>query len=93
MIWEAVGSALIGLAVAYAGTRGLPGRLPSPRLVLPTGTGAGLAGGLLTHAVLRDGHPLTTLVGALAVGVALLSLLIRPSGPRRRSPAVRPADG
>jgi peptidoglycan/LPS O-acetylase OafA/YrhL len=93
MIWEALGSALIGLAVAYVGSRRLPERLPSPRLVLATGAVASLAGGLLTHTVLGDGHPLTTLVGALAVGVALLSLLVRPSGPRRRSPAVRPADG
>ncbi|MGP3982650.1 hypothetical protein [Streptomyces sp. KR80] len=88
MLWESLGSALIGLAVAYAGTRWLPERLPARPLVLVTGALAALFGGLLTYTVMGDGHPLATLLGALVVGVALLSLLIRPSGRRvRRSAA------
>ncbi|MGP4000888.1 hypothetical protein [Streptomyces sp. 8N706] len=87
MIWEALGSVIIGLAVAYTGSRRLPERLPARPLVLGTGAVAALFGGLLTHTVVGDGHPLATLIGALVMGVALLSLLIRPPGRVRRSAA------
>ncbi|MEU6079424.1 hypothetical protein [Streptomyces sp. NPDC047108] len=80
MILEALGSVLIGLAVAYASTRWLPERLPARPLVLGTGAIAALFGGLITYTVVGDAYPLATLLGALAVGVALLSLLIRPAG-------------
>jgi hypothetical protein len=88
MILEALGSVLIGLAIAYAGIRRLPGRLPARPVVLVTGAVAALLGGLITYTVIGGGHPLATLLGALFVGAALLSLLIRPPGPRvRRSAA------
>ncbi|MER5973808.1 hypothetical protein ABT112_29545 [Streptomyces sp. NPDC002055] len=87
MFWEALGSVVIGLAIAYASTRRLPERLPAPPLVLATGAVAALFGGLVTHTAVGDGHPLATLVGAVVMCVALLSLLIRPSGRVRRSAA------
>ncbi|MGP3953338.1 hypothetical protein [Streptomyces sp. 7N604] len=80
MILEALGSVLIGLGAAYAAARWLPERLPARPLVLTTGAVAALFGGLITYTVVGSGHPLATLLGALVVGVALLSLLIRPAG-------------
>ncbi|KAF4410355.1 MULTISPECIES: hypothetical protein [Streptomyces] len=89
MLLEALGSVLIGLAVAFAGMRRFPERLPARPLVLATGPVASLAGCLITRAVMGPGHWLAILLGALVVGVALLSLLIRPqTGPVRRSAAV-----
>ncbi|MEU8568321.1 hypothetical protein AB0C51_08120 [Streptomyces pathocidini] len=90
MIWEALGSMVLGLTVAYAAARWLPGRLPARPLVLVTGAVAALFGALITYTVIGAGHPLATLLGGLAVGAALLSLLVRPAGGRqvRRSPAV-----
>jgi hypothetical protein len=87
MIWETLGSVLIGLAVAYGGVRLLPERLPARPVVLITGAVAALFGGLLTYTVVGSGHPFATLLGAFVMGVALLSLLIRPTGRVRRSAA------
>lgn len=50
--------------------------------MLATGALGALFGALVTHAALGPGFVLGTLLGALAVGAVLLSLLIRP--PRRR---------
>ncbi|MFI2029420.1 hypothetical protein [Streptomyces buecherae] len=82
MILEALGSVLIGLAVAVAALRWLPRQLPATPLVLSTGPGAALFGALLGHSVLGDGHPTATLTTSLIMAVALLSLLVRR--PRRR---------
>ncbi|MFI1096687.1 hypothetical protein [Streptomyces sp. NPDC020917] len=78
MWWEAVAYAVTGLAAALAATRLLPRRLPRSPLVMGTGPGAALAGGLITRAIVGTGHLEATLPGALAVAAALLSLLARP---------------
>ncbi|MCP9957438.1 MULTISPECIES: hypothetical protein [Streptomyces] len=82
MLWEALGSVLLGLALSWAALRRLADRLPPRRTVLATGALGALFGALVTHAALGPGFVLGTLLGALAVGAVLLSLLIRP--PRRR---------
>ena len=87
VIWQALGSALIGIAISYAGLRWAPERLPSRLLVLGTGPVAALFGGLITHGMLGPGHGPAILTGALAVGVALLSLLIRPATGARSAAA------
>lgn len=89
-MWEAIAFAALGLAAAYAATRLLPQRLPSRVLVLATGPVAALVGGLIARAVLGGGHAALTLPAAILVSAALLSLLVRPPGPRRGS-AWRPA--
>ncbi|GAA3046407.1 hypothetical protein FHS39_000452 [Streptomyces olivoverticillatus] len=88
MILEALGSVLIGLAVSYGALRWLParfGRFRSRPLVLATGPGAGLFGALLAHSVLGPGHVVATLLASLGVTLILVSLLLRPAGPARRS--------
>ncbi|MGW1200861.1 hypothetical protein ACWD4B_34205 [Streptomyces sp. NPDC002536] len=85
LLWEALGSVLIGLAVSYGALRWLPerfGHFGSRPLALATGPGAALFGALLAHSVLGPGHLLATLGVSLGVAVALLSLLLRPD-PRR----------
>ena len=79
MLLEALGSALLGLAVALAAGLRLPHRLPSRTLVLPTGIAGALFGAFVTHSALGPGHAIATLVGALVMAVALLSLLLRPT--------------
>jgi hypothetical protein len=80
MLWQALTFAALGLAIASAATRLLPSlRLPSPLLVLSTGPVAALTGGLLARTILGPGHLLLTLLAALAVSTALLSLLVRPA--------------
>ncbi|MFE1949201.1 MULTISPECIES: hypothetical protein [Streptomyces] len=88
MLLEALGSALLGLALALAAGRRLPRRLPAPRLVVPTGVAGALFGAFVTHSALGPGHALATLGGALVLAAALLSLLLRPArgGARRLSP-------
>jgi hypothetical protein len=81
MLWEASVSAILGLLAAWAAVRALPGRLPRPSLVLPTGVVGALTGDLVTHAVLGPGHPAAVLLTALGVCAAVLSLLL---GERRR---------
>ncbi|WP_399086216.1 hypothetical protein ACGH2B_07975 [Streptomyces sp. BBFR2] len=79
MIWEALGAVAVGLVLSFAATRRLPDRFPARSLTLATGPGAALLGALLTHSILGPGHPVQTLVAAVAVGAALLSLLLRPA--------------
>ncbi|MEU6388703.1 hypothetical protein [Streptomyces sp. NPDC046939] len=80
MLLEALGSALLGLALAWAVGLRMPHRLPSRALVLATGVIGALFGAFITHNALgAAGHALTTLVGALVLSAALLSLLIRPT--------------
>ncbi len=88
ILWEALGSVLIGLAVSFGALRWLPrryGQFRSRTLALATGPGAGLFGALLGHSVLGPGHTLATLGVALGVTIALVSLLLRPAGRPRRS--------
>ncbi|WP_128379576.1 hypothetical protein [Streptomyces cavernae] len=85
MLVEALGSAVVGLALAWAASYRLSHRLPSRRLVLPTGVAAALFGAFLTHTALGAGHAVATLIGAAVVATALLSLLLRPGARLRRS--------
>ncbi|MEV2249959.1 hypothetical protein AB0I94_05225 [Streptomyces sp. NPDC050147] len=84
MILEALGSALLGFALAWAAAHRLATRLPARNLVLSTGAAGALIGSFVTHMALGAGHALGTLVGAVAVAAALLSLLLRPSRGRLR---------
>ncbi|MFD3544059.1 hypothetical protein ACFWUW_00280 [Streptomyces sp. NPDC058655] len=86
---EALGSALLGLALSGAAVRVLAKRLPSPRLVLVSGVLGALFGAYLTHFALGPEHITLTaaLVGAGLVSAVVLSLLLRPDpGSRRRPP-------
>ncbi|MFJ4710780.1 hypothetical protein [Streptomyces sp. NPDC088785] len=84
MLLEAFGSALLGLALAWAASNRLPHRLPSRTLVLPTGITGALFGAFVTHTSLGSGHELATLCGSIVMAVALLSLLLRPTRRRAR---------
>ncbi|MEU7295104.1 hypothetical protein [Streptomyces exfoliatus] len=89
MLLEALGSALLGFALAWVAVQRLADRLPVRGRVLATGTLGGVFGALVTHGALGPGHFLATLIGAVAVAAVLLSLLIRPATRRlRRSAAV-----
>ncbi|MFE3324854.1 hypothetical protein [Streptomyces sp. NPDC059176] len=88
MILEALGSVLLGCAMAWAAARRFPDRLPATRLVYATGALGALFGAGLTNAALGPGHALGTLIGALAVGAVTLSLLVRPTPRRLRRSAV-----
>ena len=86
MFLEALGSAMLGFALAWAAAYRLPHRLPARTLVLPTGVAGALFGAFLTHTALGSGHFLVIMVGSAVVSAALLSLLLRPAeGFRRRS--------
>lgn len=88
LLLEALGSALLGLALAGVAVRVLAQRLPSPRVVLVSGMLGALFGAYLTQFALGPGHstPTATLVGSVLVSAVVLSLLVRPgSGPRRSS--------
>ena len=87
MFLEALGSALLGLALAWAAAYRLPHRLPSRSLVLSTGVAGALFGAFLTHSALGSGQLLAILLGAVAVSAALLSLLLRPEERFRRRSA------
>ncbi|MDX3456608.1 hypothetical protein PV396_32445 [Streptomyces sp. ME02-8801-2C] len=87
MFFEALGSAILGLALAWAAARRLPDRLPARHLVLSTGVAGALFGAFLTHSALSAGHFVLILLGATAVSAASLSLLLRPKGGFRRSSA------
>lgn len=87
MFLEALGSAILGLALAWAALHLLPHRLPSRTLVLPTGVAGALFGAFVTHTALGVGHLLVILAGALTVSVAALSLLLRPAERFRRRSA------
>ncbi|UNS98818.1 hypothetical protein MMF93_21870 [Streptomyces tubbatahanensis] len=84
MIWEALGSASLGLALALIASRRFPERLPDRRLVLATGPVAALVGGLISHTVFGAGHVPVALCVALGVSAALLSLLLRDAPGRRQ---------
>ncbi|MFF4351776.1 hypothetical protein [Streptomyces sp. NPDC001530] len=87
MFLEALGSAMLGLALAWAAAYRLPHRLPARSLVLSTGVAGALFGAFLTHTALGAGHFLVILLGAAVVSAALLSLLLRPAERFRRSSA------
>lgn len=87
MFLEALGSAILGLALAWAAAHRLPDRLPARQLVLSTGVAGALFGAFVTHSALSAGHFLAILVGAAAVSAASVSLLLRPKGRLRRSSA------
>ena len=87
MFLETLGSALLGLALAWAASYRLPHRLPARSLVLSTGVAGALFGAFLTHTTLGSGHFLAILLGAAAVSAALLSLLLRPEERFRRRSA------
>ncbi|MGR8008428.1 hypothetical protein [Streptomyces hypolithicus] len=80
MIWEALGSIALGLALAWAADHRLADRLPSRQRVLTAGPLAALFGAYVTHVALGPGHVVATLIGAVSVAAVLLSLLIRPRG-------------
>jgi hypothetical protein len=82
VIWATFGSVLLGLALSWAAAHHLSDRLPARRVVFATGTLGTLFGAYVTHVAIGPGHVAATLVGAVAIGAVLLSLLIRPS-PRR----------
>ncbi|MCG3041921.1 hypothetical protein L7D48_15350 [Streptomyces sp. S1A] len=91
MLWEVLGSALVGLAVALVAGRRFADRFRDRSLVLVTGPAAAFCGGVITRVVLGPGHALPTLVVASLVAVALLSLLVRPrhrGGPAAGRPHV-----
>ncbi|MFI6346552.1 hypothetical protein [Streptomyces sp. NPDC050560] len=79
MIVEALGSLLLGLVLASLAALWLPHRMPPRLVLLPTGAAGALLGAFVTHSALGPGHPGLTLLGALALGAAALSLLLRPS--------------
>jgi hypothetical protein len=87
MFLEALGSALLGLALAGAAIHRLSHRLPTRSLVLATGIAGALFGAFLTHSALDAGSVLLNLVGATIVSAASLSLLLRPAGRLRRRSA------
>ncbi|GCB46105.1 hypothetical protein [Streptomyces sp. NL15-2K] len=87
MFLEALGSALLGLALAGAAIHRLSHRLPARSLVLATGIAGALFGAFLTHSALDAGSVLLNLVGATIVSAASLSLLLRPAGTLRRRSA------
>ncbi|GAA2436171.1 hypothetical protein [Streptomyces glaucus] len=80
MFLEALSSAILGLALAWAAAHRLPHRLPARALVLPTGVAGGLFGAFVTHSALEAGGLPLILLGAAVVSAASLSLLLRPSG-------------
>ncbi|MBK3568571.1 MULTISPECIES: hypothetical protein [unclassified Streptomyces] len=79
MILEALGSAVLGLLLAWAATHRLADRLPARTLVFSTGFAGALFGDFVTHSALGPGSGLPSLLGAAVVSAASLSLLLRPS--------------
>ncbi|MFD9380877.1 hypothetical protein ACFWBH_36105 [Streptomyces sp. NPDC059999] len=91
LLMEALGSALLGLALSGAAVRRFAKRLPSPRVVLVSGVVGALFGAYLTHMSLGPGHNtlVATLIGGTLVSAVVLSLLLRPasgSGRTHRHP-------
>ncbi|KOV60156.1 hypothetical protein [Streptomyces sp. MMG1121] len=85
MILEALGSAVLGLALAWAAAHRLSHRLPARPLVFSTGIAGALFGDFVTHTALGPGVAWLSLAGAAVVSAASLSLLLRPSTGLRRS--------
>lgn len=86
MLLEALSSAVLGLALAWAAYHRLSHRLPAAALVLPTGVAGALFGAFVMKSSLGGSLP-TVLLGAVIVSVASLSLLLRPAGRLRRRSA------
>ncbi|MCF3134735.1 hypothetical protein [Streptomyces olivochromogenes] len=87
MILEALGSALLGVALAWVAMHRLSHRLPARPLVFCTGVAGALFGDFVTHSALGPGTGLLSLLGAAIVSAASLSLLLRPAGRLRRRSA------
>ncbi|WP_210585698.1 hypothetical protein [Streptomyces sp. GESEQ-35] len=87
MILEALGSAVLGLVLAWAAIHRLSHRLPARSLVVSTGIAGGLFGAFLTHSALGASHVLLIMIGAATLSAASLSLLLRPAGRLRRRSA------
>lgn len=87
MLLEALGAALLGLVLAAVAAHRLAHRLPARSLVLATGTAGALFGAFVTHSALGPGSLLLSLIGAVVVSAASLSLLLRPAGRLRRRSA------
>lgn len=87
MILEALGSTVLGLALAWAALQRLSHRLPVRALVLATGVAGALFGDFVTHSALGSGPLLPSLIGAAVFSVASVSLLLRPAGRLRRRSA------
>ncbi|MFJ7148573.1 hypothetical protein ACIQVT_10275 [Streptomyces sp. NPDC100445] len=80
MILEALGSAALGLVLAWAAAHRLAHRLPARPLVYSTGLAGALFGDFVTHSALGPGTGPLSLLGAAVIAVASLSLLLRPAG-------------
>ncbi|MDO0925842.1 hypothetical protein QQY24_10585 [Streptomyces sp. TG1A-8] len=87
MILEVLGSALLGLVLAWAAAHRLAHRLPTRPLVFSTGVAGALFGDFVTHSALGPGSTLLNLLGAAVVSAASLSLLLRPARRLRRRSA------
>ncbi|MGW2690456.1 hypothetical protein [Streptomyces sp. NPDC001296] len=87
MLLEALGSAVLGLALAWIAAQRLPHRLPARALVLSTGVAGALFGAFVTHSALGAVGLPVILLGALVVAAASLSLLLRPAERFRRRSA------
>ncbi|WP_432140093.1 MULTISPECIES: hypothetical protein [unclassified Streptomyces] len=87
MILEALGSAVLGIVLAWAAIHRLSHRLPARTLVLATGVAGALFGAFLMDSALESGSIVLVLVGATVVSAASLSLLLRPAGRRLRRSA------
>ncbi|MEU2897554.1 hypothetical protein ABZ690_01030 [Streptomyces sp. NPDC006967] len=87
MLFEALSSAILGLALAWAAYHRMSHRLPARALVLPTGVAGALSGAFVMNTALDAGNLLTILLGSVIVSVASLSLLLRPAGRLRRRSA------
>ncbi|MDQ0583308.1 hypothetical protein [Streptomyces rishiriensis] len=87
MILEALGSAVLGLVLAWAAAHRFSHRLPVRTLVFATGVAGALFGDFVTHSALGPGTALASLLGAVIVSAASLSLLLRPAGRLRRRSA------
>lgn len=87
LLFEALGSALLGLALAWGANRRLAHRLPARSLVLATGAAGALFGAFVTDSAFDPGNVLLILLGAAIVSAASLSLLVRPTGRLRRRSA------
>ncbi|MFI9807304.1 hypothetical protein ACIHEJ_23580 [Streptomyces sp. NPDC052301] len=84
MLLEVLGSAVLGLILAWAAARRLSHRLPARPLVYSTGVAGALFGDFVTHSALDPGSTLLSLLGAAVISAASLSLLLRPSARLRR---------
>ncbi|GAA0663344.1 hypothetical protein GCM10009535_48740 [Streptomyces thermocarboxydovorans] len=87
MLLQALSSAILGLALAWVAVHRLSHRLPARALVLSTGVAGALFGAFLADTALEAGGLAASLLGAVIVCVASLSLLLRPAGRLRRRSA------